>query len=643
SSSMNRRKAAAKGDLAKLIWCFIGVVGTLIIYGIGQERIMKFPYGDRDEDSEYFQHSLFIVLCNRLMTCAVAVIVHLVTGASLALVAPIYAYGAVSLSNVISSGCQYEALKYVSFPLQTIAKSSRMVPVLIWGTIISRKQYKPREYIIAITIILGSCLFFLNVTARTSVKSTFSGLMLMLGYLGFDGFTNTFQDKLFEGYDMPAANQVLYITLCSSVISLLGLRQDLSAAIAFIMRHPDCALHIAVLSVAATISQFFISYTIKTFGALTFATIMTTRQLLSIVLSSTVYGPPLSSTQQVGTAFVSPNSVVPGRFKLTAFSINRVSPLSPEATSPGFPFHQNPRLLSSSCALPSATALCSHHRTPYCTTALPTAPPHSLLHHRTPYCTTALPTAPPHSLLHHRTPYCTTALPTAPPHSLLHHRTPYCTTALPTAPPHSLLHHRTPYCTTALPTAPPHSLLHHRTPYFTTALPTAPPHSLLHHRTPYCTTALPTAPPHSLLHHRTPYCTTALPTAPPHSLLHHRTPYCTTALPTAPPHSLLHHRTPYCTTALPYCTTALPTAPPHSLLHHRTPYCTTALPTAPPHSLLHHRTPYCTTALPTAPPHSLLHHRTPYCTTALPTAPPHSLLHHRTPYCTTSHQMAVFQ
>ncbi|CAI5484449.1 unnamed protein product, partial [Closterium sp. Yama58-4] len=199
SSSMIRRKAAAKGDLAKLIWCFIGVVGTLIIYGIGQERIMKFPYGDRDEDSEYFQHSLFIVLCNRLMTCAVAVIVHLVTGASLALVAPIYAYGAVSLSNVISSGCQYE----------------------IWGTLISRKQYKPREYIIAITIILGSCLFFLNVTARTSVKSTFSGLLLMLGYLGFDGFTNTFQDKLFEGYDMPAANQVLYITLCSSVISLL--------------------------------------------------------------------------------------------------------------------------------------------------------------------------------------------------------------------------------------------------------------------------------------------------------------------------------------------------------------------------------------------------------------------------------------
>ncbi|CAI5960070.1 unnamed protein product [Closterium sp. NIES-64] len=42
------------------------------------------------------------------------------------------------------------------------------------------------------------------------------------------------------------------------------LRQDLSAAIAFIVCHPDCALHIAVLSVVTTISQFFISYTIKT-------------------------------------------------------------------------------------------------------------------------------------------------------------------------------------------------------------------------------------------------------------------------------------------------------------------------------------------------------------------------------------------
>ncbi|GFS37386.1 UDP-N-acetylglucosamine (UAA) transporter family [Actinidia rufa] len=49
-------------------------------------------------------------------------------------------------------------------------------------------------------------------------------------------------------------------------------------AIDFVARHNDCFFDIALLSTVATASQFFISYTIRTFGALTFATIMTTRQ-----------------------------------------------------------------------------------------------------------------------------------------------------------------------------------------------------------------------------------------------------------------------------------------------------------------------------------------------------------------------------
>ena len=29
--------------------------------------------------------------------------------------------------------CQYEALKYVSFPVQTLGKCAKMIPVMIWG------------------------------------------------------------------------------------------------------------------------------------------------------------------------------------------------------------------------------------------------------------------------------------------------------------------------------------------------------------------------------------------------------------------------------------------------------------------------------------------------------------------------------
>lgn len=46
--------------------------------GSFQERIIKQPYGEGD-NKEFFKHSLFIVLCNRVLTCSVAVVILLVS------------------------------------------------------------------------------------------------------------------------------------------------------------------------------------------------------------------------------------------------------------------------------------------------------------------------------------------------------------------------------------------------------------------------------------------------------------------------------------------------------------------------------------------------------------------------------------
>ena len=38
-------------------------------------------------------------------------------------VAPPYAYAAVSLSNVVATTCQYEALKYLYYPMQVMGRA----------------------------------------------------------------------------------------------------------------------------------------------------------------------------------------------------------------------------------------------------------------------------------------------------------------------------------------------------------------------------------------------------------------------------------------------------------------------------------------------------------------------------------------
>ncbi|CAK9168910.1 unnamed protein product [Ilex paraguariensis] len=177
-----------------------------------------------------------------------------------------------------------------------------------------QKKYKGHDYLVAFFVTIGCSLFILypatvdiNPYGRgRGRESTVWGVSLMIGYLGFDGFTSTFQDKLFKGYDMEIQNQIFYTTLCSCMLSLSGLilQGHLLMAIDFVSRNTDCFLDVALLSTVATASQFFIYYTIRTFGALTFATIMTTRQLVSILISCVWFGHPLSWEQCIGAVIV---------------------------------------------------------------------------------------------------------------------------------------------------------------------------------------------------------------------------------------------------------------------------------------------------------------------------------------------------
>lgn len=293
----------------RLAFAVAGIMATLVVYGVLQEKIMRVPYGD---NKEFFKYSLFLVFCNRITTSAVSAGSLLASRKALDPVAPMYKYCAISLSNILTTTCQYEALKYVSFPVQTLAKCAKMIPVMIWGTVIMQKRYIAKDYFFAVLVTVG-CAFFILYPASTDVspynaerQSTFWGVSLMIGYLGFDGFTSTFQDKLFKGYDMEIHNQIFYTTMCSCILSLSGLvvQGHLISAIEFMFRHPACFYDVILLSSVATASQFFISYTIRTFGALTFATIMTTRQLVSILLSCVWFAHPLSWEQLIGAAIV---------------------------------------------------------------------------------------------------------------------------------------------------------------------------------------------------------------------------------------------------------------------------------------------------------------------------------------------------
>ena len=73
--------------------------------------------------------------------------------------APLWSFTPCALSNTMSSWSQYASLKYVSFPVQTVFKSSKIIPVMVMGKVLKGTVYPSSQYIEALLITVGVAIF----------------------------------------------------------------------------------------------------------------------------------------------------------------------------------------------------------------------------------------------------------------------------------------------------------------------------------------------------------------------------------------------------------------------------------------------------------------------------------------------------
>jgi adenosine 3'-phospho 5'-phosphosulfate transporter B2 len=126
-------------------------------------------YDDGEGNKSNFKDSQFIVFINRVLAVVISAVCLLIIRQPPHTI-PLYKYTFCSLSNVLSSWCQYEALKYVSFPTQVLAKASKIIPVMIMGKIVSRTKYEYYEYVTAVLISVGMMMFMLGSTDHDNGK-----------------------------------------------------------------------------------------------------------------------------------------------------------------------------------------------------------------------------------------------------------------------------------------------------------------------------------------------------------------------------------------------------------------------------------------------------------------------------------------
>ncbi|XP_057321973.1 adenosine 3'-phospho 5'-phosphosulfate transporter 1 [Microplitis mediator] len=317
-----------KNDTFLLAYCFFGLQISYLTWGYFQEKIMTQEYVSSNGEKGHFKDSQFLVFVNRILAFTVSGL-YLFIIKQPRHITPLYKYSYCSLSNILSSWCQYEALKFVSFPTQVLAKASKIIPVMIMGKLVSRKTYEYYEYVTAALISVGMTLFMLGSADDVNDKvTTISGVILLAGYMALDSFTSNWQEALSKEYGPTSIQMMCGVNLFSCLLTATSLLQQsgFTNSVCFLIKFPTFVIDCLLISICSATGQLFIFYTIKKFGAVTFSIIMTIRQGLAILLSCFIYDHQITIYGVIGIL------IVFGSIFLRNYCRNRVRALKKHRT-----------------------------------------------------------------------------------------------------------------------------------------------------------------------------------------------------------------------------------------------------------------------------------------------------------------------
>ena len=247
------------------------------------------------------------------------------------------------LAALTSSGmyATNAALRYLNYTTRIVAKSSKVIPTMIIGTVLQGRRYGANEYVAASMLVVGIALFTMgDVDARPSFDP--QGVALIVAALFLDSFAANFEERrLFDVPDPSSHAEVVFhanavgaaFTVCamavtgelSQALQSLGIgssSEDASTTGSFAAALP------AVLMSAAFgyVSVSFILLLIRHFGASNAEIVKSTRKLVSIAASLLLYPKPMGWKYAGGTA-----STVCGLYYLYVLKRRKLNAAAPGA------------------------------------------------------------------------------------------------------------------------------------------------------------------------------------------------------------------------------------------------------------------------------------------------------------------------
>ncbi|KRX01806.1 hypothetical protein PPERSA_00516 [Pseudocohnilembus persalinus] len=263
-----------------------GVYVSFMGYGVMQEKLYKshYPTYNDEHNLEKFTFGFGIQIIQSFL----AIIMGFILTRGEPEVPEKQQMGQIDQAKMGLFGCvsmlgSNYALSYVSYPVQALFKSCKVLSVLLVGLLFGKTKYRFLQYLTGILVTLGVFGFnFMN--SKSGGNTQILGLVLLMISLLSDGLMAEEQNSARSKFNLSSFRMMLYSNKYTFLISLAYsiLTQQLPLLLDFLYLRPSALPDLFLAGLLGAIGLPFIFYTIKHFGPANLAIITTTRKLFTV-------------------------------------------------------------------------------------------------------------------------------------------------------------------------------------------------------------------------------------------------------------------------------------------------------------------------------------------------------------------------
>lgn len=226
----------------------------------------------------------------------------------------------ISLSQSCSGPLATYSLEYVDYLTYMLAKSCKMIPVLLVHLLLYRTSISKEKRLVAVLVSLGVTVFTFGGSGdrqRTTGEDDFSahGYALLIISLFLDGVTNASQDKMLKDKSRRDASKPItgahmmfalnmFIVLWNLGYLFVFNKSQVQMSRFMLSLDPEIWKYLLTYAICGALGQCFIFFTLEQYGSLVLITITVTRKMISMVLSIFVFHKKVMALQWIGISIV---------------------------------------------------------------------------------------------------------------------------------------------------------------------------------------------------------------------------------------------------------------------------------------------------------------------------------------------------